>query len=84
MYINKQHFFYWHGGKFHLADKFISLFPDHVSYIEVFGGSGTILLSKPRSYIEVFNDIDSHVYNLFKQIRLYPDEFIKQIKMVSI
>lgn len=57
------------GGKFYLAPKLIPLFPDHHCYCEVFGGAAHVLLQKPRSKVEVYNDIDSNVYTLFKVLR---------------
>ena len=51
-----------------MADKLIPLFPDHKTYVEVFGGSGAILINKKPSEIEVYNDIDGELYNFFKVI----------------
>ena len=60
--------FGYFGGKFFMADKLIPLFPDHKTYVEVFGGSGAILINKKPSEIEVYNDIDGELYNFFKVI----------------
>ena len=51
-----------------MADKLIPLFPKHKTYVEVFGGSGAILINKKPSEIEVYNDIDGELYNFFKVI----------------
>ncbi len=51
-----------------MADKLIPLFPDHKTYVEIFGGSGAILINKKPSEIEVYNDIDGELYNFFKVI----------------
>ena len=51
-----------------MADKLIPLFPYHKTYVEVFGGSGAILINKKPSEIEVYNDIDGELYNFFKVI----------------
>ena len=60
--------FGYFGGKFFMADKLMPLFPDHKTYVEVFGGSGAILINKEPSEIEVYNDIDGELYNFFKVI----------------
>lgn len=59
----------YHGGKFKLAPWIISHFPAHRIYVEPFGGGGSILMSKPRSYAEVYNDKWDIVCNVFQVLR---------------
>lgn len=59
----------YHGGKFRLAPWIIEQMPDHVCYVEPFGGAAGVLLRKPRSYAEVYNDLDEEVVNLFRVLR---------------
>jgi len=77
---NRMCFFPYIGGKFYLLEKLIPLIPEHTTYVEVFGGAGTILLNKPPSKVEVFNDIDGDLINLFMVVRDKPKEFIKKFK----
>ena len=57
------------GGKWRLAPQIIRLLPPHRLFVELFGGSAAVTLAKPRSTIEVLNDIDEDVVNFFTVLR---------------
>lgn len=59
----------WHGGKWKLAPWIIGHFPKHRVYVEPFGGAASVLMQKPRSYGEVYNDLDQEVVNLFRVLQ---------------
>ncbi len=64
--------FPWVGGKERLQYIIRSIFPpDPPRYVEHFGGSGSILLGLPMSLsrVEVYNDYDADLTNLFLCIR---------------
>jgi DNA adenine methylase len=57
------------GGKYALAKWVISHFPAHETYVELFGGAASILMRKPRSIGEVYNDLNGDVVNVFRILR---------------
>jgi len=72
----------WYGGKAHLVRHLLQLIPPHKVYLEVFGGGAALLLSKQPAQLEIYNDIDSNLYNLFRVIRdekLFPI-FLHKVK----
>lgn len=62
------------GGKTRFVDEIISRLPDHRTYVEPFGGSAAVLLNKPESYTEVFNDLNADIVHFFRVLREQPDE----------
>lgn len=59
----------YHGAKFRLAGWVMQHFPPHRCYVEPFGGAAGVLIQKPRSFAEVYNDLDGDVVNFFRVLR---------------
>ena len=76
----KPSFFPYLGGKFLLAKKLIPLFPEHINYIEPFGGAANVLLQKPPSHLEVYNDINGDIVNVFRQFRDNNEAFMHKVR----
>jgi DNA adenine methylase len=62
-------FFRLAGSKGRLVRKLIPLMPDHIRYVALFGGSGADILFKPRSKVEIFNDLNKDGVNAFAVLR---------------
>lgn len=73
----------WIGGKGLLKNKIIPLLPEHKIYVEVFGGGASVLFGKPLSEMEVYNDIDSGLYNFFMVIS-HPEKFKLFYEQISL
>jgi DNA adenine methylase len=71
----------YYGGKWNLAPWIISYFPPHKNYVEPCGGAASVLLQKPRSPLETYNDLDGNVVNFFRVLRDRPDELIRKIRL---
>lgn len=68
-YIGMRSILKYPGSKWNIARGLVDLMPQHHSYIEPYFGSGALLFNKPLSNIEMVNDLDSDVVNLFKCIQ---------------
>ena len=68
------------GSKLKLAPWVMSFFPPHWTYCEPFGGGAGVLLSKPKSRLEVYNDLNGEVVNFFRVLRDQPDALIQKLR----
>jgi len=59
----------YHGSKYRLAPWLLSYFPAHRCYVEPYAGAAGVLLQKPRSAIEIYNDLDCEIVNFFRVLR---------------
>ncbi len=73
--------FRWYGGKFIHLDWILPLLPEAHHYCEPFGGAASVLLNRPPSPIETYNDIDGDVVNFFRVLRDKPDELIERLML---
>ncbi|MFR5664842.1 MAG: DNA adenine methylase [Enterocloster bolteae] len=70
----------WIGGKKALRELIYQRFPlSYGRYIEVFGGGGWVLFGKPPDGMEVYNDYNSDLTNLFRCVRDRPLALIQEL-----
>lgn len=67
------------GGKSKLRKTIIEMIPEHTCYIELFFGAGWVYFGKEKSKVEVINDIDRELINLFKMIKHHAPEIERQL-----
>lgn len=71
----------WFGGKQKLADTIVALFPPHDSYVEVFGGGGSVLFTKAPATLEIYNDADGGLVTFFRMLREKPEDLIPLLEL---
>lgn len=70
----------WMGGKRRLADVILPRFPEHTCYVEPFAGGAALFFLKQPSEVEVLNDINGELVNLYRVVKHHLEEFIRQFK----
>ena len=68
------------GAKARLAPWIINHLPEHNTYVEVFGGSAAVLVHKPESINEVYNDIDDNLVEFFEVLRDRRDKLLDWLR----
>ena len=71
--------FGWYGGKYSHLEWLLPLLPPAHHYCEPFGGSAAVLINRPPSPVETYNDIDGEVVNFFRVLREQKEELIERI-----
>lgn len=72
----------WIGGKRKLAEHILPLFPDHACYVEPFSGAAALFFIKQPSEVEILNDVNGDLVNLYRVVKHHLEELYKQFKWV--
>ena len=72
----------WIGGKRRLAGNILPLLPEHQCYVEPFCGAAAIFFLKKPSPVEILNDINGDLVNLYRVVKYHLEELYKQFKWV--
>jgi DNA adenine methylase len=71
----------WIGGKRRLADRIFPFFPQHTCYVEPFAGGAALFFLRPvPAEVEVLNDINGDLINLYRVVQNHLEEFVRQFK----
>lgn len=77
-------FISWIGGKRLLRKRILEVFPEKQTfnrYIEVFGGAGWVLFASNRhAVMEVYNDMNGNLVNLFRCAKYHPEALQKELE----
>lgn len=57
-----------------LRNWIIQHLPEHRIFVDLFGGGGNIVLAKHPAKIDVYNDLDSEIFNVFQVARENSEE----------
>lgn len=71
------------GSKAALRGDIVSHFPEHTTYVEAFGGGASVLLFKPQSTVEYYNDVDSMLTDFFRILREDGDELQRLLHYIE-
>lgn len=73
--------FGYFGSKHKIAGKIADLLPPHNAWVEAFCGSAAVTLRKAPAKIEIINDLDDQIVNLFQQLRTRPKKLLEQVAL---
>ncbi len=73
--------FGYYGSKHRLAPKIVKDLPPHSAWVEAFCGSAAVTLAKPPAPIEIINDMDGQIVNLFRQLRDNQDKLCRAVAL---
>lgn len=74
----------WPGGKRRLAKVLLPLINSrpHTCYVEAFAGGASMFFLRHPAKVEVLNDVNGEVINLYRVIKNHLDEFAKQFRFI--
>jgi DNA adenine methylase len=72
------------GGKSRLAARIVERIPEHTCYVEPFCGAAWVFFRKEPSKVEVLNDINSELVNLYRVVKHHLDELIRCLRWMLV
>jgi DNA adenine methylase len=68
------------GGKSKVAAQLVSLFPPRTTYVEPFAGGAQVFFHKERAKVEVLNDLNVDIVNLFRVCQSHYEELVRYLR----
>ena len=68
------------GGKRRIANALVALIPEHTTYVEPFAGGAQVFFHKPRSKVEILNDLDDEIVNFLRVCQRHPGELTRVLR----
>lgn len=72
------------GSKAAIMKDLLPHFPQHDVFIEPFFGAGGCFFNKPKARVNILNDNDSEVFNLWMMIKERREEFRRELEMMPV
>ncbi|MET5016981.1 DNA adenine methylase [Burkholderia pseudomallei] len=63
-----------------LVEDIIPCFPKHDCYVEVFAGGAALYFMRASAKVEVINDINGELVNLYRVVQHHLEEIVRQFK----
>lgn len=70
----------WPGGKTRHLKRLLPHIPEGAGYVEAFAGGCALLLAKPKSRMEVVNDVNGDLINVYRVAANHPDELARKLR----
>ncbi|MBB5033131.1 DNA adenine methylase [Prosthecobacter vanneervenii] len=70
----------WPGGKTRLLSHLLPLLRPHTIFVEAFAGGAALTLAKEPSKVEVINDINGELVNLYRHAQYHLDALIQEVE----
>lgn len=70
----------WPGGKTRLLKQLIPLIRPHTIFVEAFAGGAALTLAKEPSKVEVINDINGELVNLYRHAQFHIDALVAEVE----
>lgn len=67
----------WIGGKRRLLKSILPLLPEHKTYVEPFAGGAAVFFGKPAAKVEILNDWNGELINLYRMVRSHSPELLR-------
>lgn len=74
----------WMGGKRRLAKHILPEIENYRTYVEPFCGGASMFFMKNRSKVEILNDLNAELINLYRVIQHHKDELMRQFRWVLV